>query len=136
VVFAMLASYVLSRTLVPTMAKYLLKPHAPGAGHGPDGRRGSRNPLVRMQAAIDRGFLRMRDAYRRVLDSAVARRGAFAAVFLAACIASLLLVKWVGEDFFPAVDGGQFKLHLRAASGTRIEETAILCDHVEDALRA
>src|SRR4051794_1707138 len=130
VVFAMLASYVLSRTLVPTMAKYLLHAHEP---HGEG--RPSRNPLVNIQRAIDRGFVRMRDGYRGLLDQCVSRRRLFSALFLGACVASLFLARWVGEDFFPAVDGGQFKLHLRASSGTRIEETAILADHVEDALR-
>jgi multidrug efflux pump subunit AcrB len=130
VVFAMLASYVLSRTLVPTMAKYLLHAHeVHGAG------RPSRNPLVNIQRAIDRGFVRMRDGYRALLEQCVSSRGIFTALFLGACIASLFLARWVGQDFFPAVDGGQFKLHLRAPSGTRIEETAILADHVEDALR-
>ncbi|HEV3139871.1 MAG TPA: efflux RND transporter permease subunit, partial [Vicinamibacterales bacterium] len=122
VVFAMLASYVLSRTLVPTLAKYLLKAHQPTA-HGATA---SRNPFVRLQHAIDGVFLRGRDSYRSALAAAVARRGAFALVFLAACVASFVLVRWVGEDFFPAVDTGQFKLHLRAATGTRIEETASL----------
>src|SRR3954462_14472274 len=130
VVFAMLASYVLSRTLVPTMAKYLLKPH-----HGHHSGAASRNPFVRIQHAIDAGFLRMRAGYRGWLERAVGRRGLFAALFLGGCLASLLLVRWVGQDFFPAVDGGQFKLHFRAPSGTRIEETAILADHVEAVLR-
>jgi multidrug efflux pump subunit AcrB len=129
VVFAMLASYVLSRTLVPTMAMYLLRAHAHGEGAP------SRNPLVLAQRAIDRGFVRMRDGYRALLELCVGSRAIFTALFLGACIASLFLARWVGEDFFPAVDGGQFKLHLRASSGTRIEETAILADHVEDALR-
>jgi multidrug efflux pump subunit AcrB len=131
VVFAMLASYALSRTLVPTMATYLLRAHEP---HGSVGAARSRNPLVRLQRAIDSGFVRMRDAYRGLLERSVGSRRVFAAVFLGGCVASLVLVRWVGEDFFPAVDGGQFKLHLRAPSGTRIEETAILCDHVEAAL--
>jgi multidrug efflux pump subunit AcrB len=131
VVFAMLASYVLSRTLVPTMAKYLLKPHAPG-GHQ-DGT--SRKPFVRLQHSLDAGFLRARTAYRQLLARCVAGRRVFVTIFLAACVASLLLVRWVGEDFFPAVDSGQFKLHLRAPTGTRIEETAALCDHVEQAIR-
>src|SRR3954471_4394943 len=130
VVFAMLASYVLSRTLVPTMAKYLLKPH-----HGHHSGAASRNPFVRIQHAIDAGFLRMRAGYRGWLERAVGRRGLFTALFLGGCLASLLLVRWVGQDFFPAVDGGQFKLHCRAPSGTRIEETAILADHVESVLR-
>ncbi len=130
VVFAMLASYVLSRTLVPTMAMYLLHAHEPHGAGAP-----SRNPLVHIQRAIDRGFVRMRDGYRALLERCVGSRRIFTALFLGACIASLALVQWVGEDFFPAVDGGQFKLHLRAPSGTRIEETAILADHVEVALR-
>ncbi len=130
VVFAMLASYVLSRTLVPTMAKYLLHAHEAHGTGAP-----TRNPFVIIQRAIDRGFVRMRDGYRGLLEQCVDRRAIFTALFLGACVASLFLARWVGEDFFPAVDGGQFKLHLRAASGTRIEETAILADHVEDALR-
>jgi multidrug efflux pump subunit AcrB len=95
----------------------------------------SRNPFVRIQQSIDGGFVRMRDGYRGLLERCVGSRRLFAALFLGGCVASLLLIRWVGEDFFPAVDGGQFKLHLRAPSGTRIEETAILCDHVEDVLR-
>src|SRR3954454_3800796 len=130
VVFAMLASYVLSRTLVPTMAKYLLHAHEPHGVGTP-----SRNPLVRIQNAIDRGFLRMRDGYRGLLQQAVDSRRVFALLFFAGCLVSLVLVRWVGEDFFPAVDSGQFKLHLRAPTGTRIEETAALCDRVQQAIR-
>ena len=130
VVFAMLASYVLSRTLVPTMARYLLHAHEAHGAEAP-----SRNPLTLMLRAIDRGFVRMREGYRGLLERCVGSRRLFTALFLGACVASLGLVTWVGEDFFPAVDGGQFKLHLRASSGTRIEETAILADHVEGALR-
>ena len=130
VVFAMIASYVLSRTLVPTMAMYLLHAHEVHGAGVP-----SRNPFVLIQRAIDRGFVRMRDGYRGLLERCVDSRRIFTALFLGACVASLALAQWVGEDFFPAVDGGQFKLHLRASSGTRIEETAILADHVEDALR-
>ncbi len=132
VVFAMLASYVLSRTLVPTMAKFLLKAHAPSP-HGPTA---SHNPFVRMQHAIDGAFLRLRDGYRGLLEQCVTGRHVFATLFLAACAASLLLIPWVGEDFFPSVDSGQFKLHLRAPTGTRIEETAALCDRVEDTIRS
>ncbi len=119
VVFAMLASYVLSRTLVPTMAKYLLK-----AQHRHISRAGS---IVCSRACAT--------GYRGLLESAVDRRGVFATVFLAVCVASLLLVRWVGEDFFPTVDSGQFKLHLRAQTGMRIEETAALCDRVQAAIR-
>jgi multidrug efflux pump subunit AcrB len=131
VVFAMLASYVLSRTLVPTMAKYLL--HAHEASH--HGATTSRNPFVRLQRWIDGAFLRLRDGYRALLERAVDRRALFALLFLSACVASLVLVRWVGEDFFPSVDSGQFKLHVRAATGMRIEETAALCDRVQETIR-
>jgi CzcA family heavy metal efflux pump len=129
VVFAMLASYVLSRTLVPTMAKYLLKAHQPHE-HGR-----SANPFVRVQRALDGGFLRMRAAYRATLDRCLGRRALFAAAFLLVCGVSFALLPWVGQDFFPNVDSGQFKLHLRAPTGTRIEETALLCDEVDEAIR-
>jgi CzcA family heavy metal efflux pump len=128
VVFAMLASYVLSRTLVPTMAKFLLREHAHEQGS-------SRNPFVIAQRRIDGWFLSMRAAYRSALAACVARRRLFVALFLGACAVSLVLTRWVGEDFFPAVDGGQFKLHLRAPTGTRIEETAALTDRVEQTMR-
>jgi multidrug efflux pump subunit AcrB len=132
VVFAMLASYVLSRTLVPTMAKYLL--HAHQTSH--HGHTASRNPFVRVQRWIDGGFLELRAGYRRLLQTAVDRRALFALLFLGACIGSLVLVRWVGEDFFPSVDSGQFKLHLRAPTGTRIEDTAALCDRVQATIRS
>jgi multidrug efflux pump subunit AcrB len=132
VVLAMLASFLLSRTLVPTMAKYMLQAHEEDR-HAQ--RRVSRNPLVRLQAQIDAGFTALRAAYRRALDGAVAHRRLFASAFLALCLASLGLLPWVGQDFFPSVDSGQFKLHLRAPTGTRIEETAVLCDRVEQLIR-
>ena len=131
VVFAMLASYGLSRTLVPTMAKYMLESHADR-----DARGGRRGPFGRLQAWVDARFGRLRSAYRRSLERCVARRGAFSAIFLLGCVASLGLLGWVGQDFFPSVDSGQFKLHLRAPTGTRIEDTADLCDRVEQAVRA
>ncbi|HWF87163.1 MAG TPA: efflux RND transporter permease subunit, partial [Vicinamibacterales bacterium] len=131
VVFAMLASYFLSRTLVPTMAKFLLRPHP----EDPRESLRSRNPLTRLQGHFEVWFEQLRLSFKSWLAAAIGHRGLFAAGFLLCCVASFALLPWVGEDFFPAVDGGQFKLHLRAASGTRIEETAILCDHVEDALR-
>jgi len=131
VVFAMLASYFLSRTVVPTMAKYLLRPHP----EDPTANLRHPNPLVRLQARFEVAFEKMRDAYHGSLTAAVSHRAAFAAVFLLCCALSFGLVRWVGEDFFPSVDSGQFKLHVRAAAGTRIEETAALCDRVEDAIR-
>src|SRR5205085_11615178 len=141
VVFAMLASYVLSRTLVPTMAKYLLKPHGAGTTHGAGSadrrveREARPGPFTSLQRRLDGAFVRMRDGYRRQLVRSVDNRRVFAALFLAGCAASLVLVRWVGEDFFPAVDSGQFKLHVRARTGMRIEETAALCDHVARAIR-
>jgi len=129
VVFAMMASYLLSRTVVPTMAKYLLRGHEHEAGHLPGS---SRNPLVRMQASFEEKFEHFRDRYHEMLDACLQHRRVFLWGFFAACLGSLvLLVPWLGEDFFPAVDSGQFKLHLRARTGTRIEETARLCDLVE-----
>jgi multidrug efflux pump subunit AcrB len=131
VVFAMLASYVLSRTLVPTMAKYMLESHADREARG-----GGRGVFSRFQQRVDGQFGRLRGLHRRWLERCMAHRRVFTAMFLAACVASLGLIPWVGEDFFPAVDSGQFKLHLRAPTGTRIEETAGLCERVEKEIRA
>jgi multidrug efflux pump subunit AcrB len=132
VVFAMLASYMLSRTLVPTMAKFLLHPHA----EDPIANLRSRNPLVRLQGRFELLFEDLRAGYRSVLETAVDHRVLFILGFLLCCAVSLGLGPWVGEDFFPSVDSGQFKLHLRAPTGLRIEETAALCDHVENLIRA
>ena len=135
VVFAMLASYLLSRTLVPTMAKYLLRGHEQDAGHL---NTTSRNPLVRMQVASSRASNRFRDALSRGCWSVACIT---AALFLwcfrggVRGARSSLLVPWLGQDFFPSVDAGQFKLHLRAQTGTRIEETARLCDLIESFIR-
>ena len=127
VVFAMLASYILSRTLVPTLAMYLLK----AKDHA--GR--SRNPLVQFQRAFERRFEQLRNGYRTLLTLIVHRRAMFIPGFLLACLAVFLLVPFLGQDFFPSSDNGQFILHLRAKSGTRIEETAKLCDLVEGSIR-
>jgi len=134
VVFAMLASYLLSRTLVPTMAKYLLKGHEAEADHVPTE---SRNPLVRMQIRFEKAFERFRERYRDMLETALQhRRRAVLLGFIAFSLASMaVLIPWLGQDFFPAVDSGQFKLHLRARTATRIEETARLCDLVERSIR-
>jgi len=128
VVFAMLASYLLSRTLVPTLAMYLLRPENQDAN-------GSRNPLVRFQQAFERGFERLRNFYHALLIAFVHRRLLFVPAFLLVCAAAFLLMPWLGQDFFPNTDSGQFILHLRAKSGTRIEETAKLCDLVEGTIR-
>ncbi|HEY9140544.1 MAG TPA: efflux RND transporter permease subunit [Bryobacteraceae bacterium] len=126
VVFAMLASYGLSRTLVPTLAKYLLHP----PNRGP-----SRNPLVLLQRAFEGGFDRLRTSYQTILTVLVHRRALFVPLFLLACLSGFLLYPWLGRDFFPASDAGQFKLHLRTKTGTRIEETARICDLVEQSIR-
>ena len=127
VVFAMLWSYILSRTLVATLAMYLLKAHR--ETHR------SRNPLVIAQQAFDRGFNAFRDAFGRLLTLLVARRAIFIPGFFVACLACFILVPWLGQDFFPNTDNGQMILHLRAKSGTRIEEAAQLADRVEGFVR-
>src|ERR1700691_2825294 len=128
VVFAILASYVLSRTLVPTLAMYLLKAKEEHPGK-------SRNPLVQFQRAFERTFEQLRNGYRALLTVLVQRRVVFLPGFLLGCFAVFLLVPFLGQDFFPSSDNGQFILHLRAKSGTRIEETAKLCDVIEGTIR-
>ncbi|HKN22732.1 MAG TPA: efflux RND transporter permease subunit [Terracidiphilus sp.] len=132
VVFAMLASYFLSRTLVPTMAKYLLHEHDDAVAAR---KRVSRNPFTRFQAAFEAGFERFRHGYLGLLTFCVDHAGAFLIVFFVFALASLTLLPTLGQDFFPAVDSGQFIIHVRAHTGTRIEETAALCDHVEQTIR-
>src|SRR5438477_624477 len=130
VVFAMLASYFLSRTIVPTMAKYLLRGDKHEAGAP------SRNPLVRLQKRFEEAFERFRHSYRGLLETCLHHRRAFLIAFFASCLGSLaILIPWLGRDFFPSVDSGSFKLHLRAPTGMRIEDTANLCDLVERSLR-
>jgi CzcA family heavy metal efflux pump len=137
VVFAMLASYVLSRTLVPTLVMWFYR-HAEYSGHLSEARTAGRwvRPLLALQERFERGFAGMRQAYRDWLAAVLAHRVASAAVFLAFCLGSWLLVPQLGRDFFPSVDAGQFRLHLRARSGTRIEETAKLVDQVEAVIRS
>ncbi len=129
VVFAMLASYLLSRTLVPTLAMYLLRPHQQDAEPKPW------NLAGRFQRAFERGFEAMRMGYLGMLETCIRRRRVFIPAFLAACVASWLLIPWLGRDFFPVSDAGQFNLHFRAKTGTRIEETARLGDLIETAMR-
>lgn len=133
VVFAMFASYLLSRTLVPTMAKYLLHAHEEESSQSSVG---SRNPFVRFQTGFERAFENFRESYHRLLNLCLRHRRIFLTSFLGICVGVLVaLTPWLGQDFFPTVDSGQFKLHLRAPTGTRIEETARLCDLVEQAIR-
>ncbi len=133
VVFAMLASYFLSRTVVPTMAKYLLHVHEEG---GLDRRRNSRNPFVRWQMKFEDGFERIRGGYRELLVVCLHHRGIFIGGFFLSCAISILVIyPWLGQDFFPQADAGQFKLHVRAHTGTRIEDTARLCDQIDQTIR-
>jgi len=131
VVFAMLASYFLSRTIVPTMAKYLLRGQKVG-NHGLH----SRNVLVRLQQKFESSFEGFRNAYRGVLERCLHHRRAFLLTFFAACLGSLaVIIPWLGQDFFPTVDSGSFKLHMRGPTGMRIEDTAFLSDLVEHSIR-
>jgi multidrug efflux pump subunit AcrB len=133
VVFAMLASYLLSRTVVPTMAKYLLVEHDDAQTAK---RSASRNPFVRFQLGFERGFEAMRSFYLSLLTLCVDNALIFLVLFLVFSLGSLVLLEpWLGQDFFPSVDSGQFKIHVRAATGTRIEETALLCDHIDSTIR-
>ncbi|MCU9953447.1 efflux RND transporter permease subunit [Burkholderia sp. BKH01] len=126
VIFAMVASYFFSRTLVPTLAMALMR--AKGHGRPP---RGVFARIARFQAAFEHRFEAVRLRYRALLSAAIARRRRFAAAFLLACAASTGLFAFAGQDFFPSVDTGEIRLHLRAPTGTRIEETARLTDEVE-----
>ncbi len=133
VVFAMLASYFFSRTIVPTMAMYMLKEHDEEASAA---RGKSRNPLVRFQLGFERGFERIRHGYQTVLELCVARPALFMLLFFGFTITSaVVLFPFLGQDFFPSTDAGRFTLHVRARTGTRIEETARLCDLVDRTIR-
>jgi multidrug efflux pump subunit AcrB len=132
VVFAMLASYLLSRTLVPTMAKYLLKEHSDSETAR---KRASRNPFIRFQSAFESGFESFRRGYVSLLTLCVDNAAVFLILFLLFALGSLGLAPFLGQDFFPSVDSGQFKIHVRARTGTRIEETAALCDHIDSTIR-
>jgi CzcA family heavy metal efflux pump len=127
VVFAMLASYFFSRTLVPTLAMYLLQLH--------DRHAQPRSIFGRFQRSFEAGFDRMRNSYRLLLTGLVSWRKLFIPVFLGICACAFLLIPWLGQDFFPNTDSGEFILHLRGTTGMRIEEAARLCDLVEDAIR-
>lgn len=127
VVFAMMASYILSRTLVPTLAMYLLKAHEhdePGKGF-----------LGRLQQLFEHGFERVRGFYTAALGYLVGIRHLFVPAFLVACASFGLLIPWLGQDFFPSADSGEILLHVRGSTGLRIEEMARLCDLVESTIR-
>src|SRR5580693_5021663 len=130
VVFAMLVSYVLSRTLVPTLAKYWLRTAAEEheAAKNP-------GPLRRFQQRFEARFEKARDRYQSFLTTVLDHRGAFIVVFLGAAVASMLIYPFLGRNFFPDVDAGQIKLHIRGQTGLRVEDTAALVDHIEAAMR-
>jgi CzcA family heavy metal efflux pump len=132
VMFAMLWSFILSRTLVPTMAKYLLKPHV---HHGEDGPPRTRNPLVMFQRAFEARFERIRLGYRGLLVLAMQARAVFLLLFLGFVGLSFLLVPYLGRNFFPAVDAGAILMHARTQVGTRIEESANQFAEVQKAIR-
>ena len=129
VIFAMLASYILSRTLVPTMAMYLLKEH-----HGEEYATGN-DIFSRAQRGFARGFDRMRAGYRASLAFCLERAWLFVILFLVFCVSSLSLVPVLGRDFFPSVDAGLIRLHMRARAGQRVEETAREADGVDNLIR-
>ncbi len=137
VVFAMICSFLLSRTLVPTMAKYLLRMHVPHAGEqgGADGAPRSRNPLVRFQRSFETHFMRLRAGYHELLALAIEHQRMFITGFIGFILVSFLLAPFLGRNFFPQVDGGQMLIHVRAPVGMRIEETAARFTEVEKAIR-
>ncbi|MDP9603483.1 UNVERIFIED_ORG: CzcA family heavy metal efflux pump [Variovorax paradoxus] len=133
VVFAMIASYLLSRTLVPTLVMLLMG--GSHAAHQAPVEGAKQSALQRLYRAFDRRFERVRRAYTLVLSAVLSKRAGFIGLFLGFCLLSCLLYPALGRDFFPTVDAGQIRLHLRAPTGTRIEETARLTDQVEAAIR-
>jgi multidrug efflux pump subunit AcrB len=142
VVLAMIASFILSRTLVPTMSNYLLRDHATEHStavlithDAQAGRPQSRNPFRRFQHGFEQRFERVRAYYIAILDLALAHRRVFVAGFLTVVLLSFALVPLLGRNFFPTVDAGQINLHVRAPVGTRIEETAALFDRIESRIR-
>lgn len=132
VIFAMVASFILSRTFVPTLAMYLLRPHGHGAAEASPP---SRNPFVRFQKGFEARFQSVRESYSRLLGVFLSRRGAFAAGVLAFALLSLGLTPVLGRNFFPTVDSGAIALHVRGPTGLRLEETAALMDRVQQEIR-
>ena len=141
VVFALVASYILSRTLVPTLANYLLRNQAPtrrledAASAEAALARPSRNPLIRFQRGFEHVFEAVRARYYGLLHLALHHRGGLIAGFLVVTLLSFALLPYLGQDFFPSVDGGQIAIHMRTQTGTRIEETTKLADRVDAAIR-
>jgi multidrug efflux pump subunit AcrB len=146
VIFAMIASFILSRSFVPMMAQYLLRAHASGGHasgelasamdpHGTTHHAPSRNPLVRFQRGFERRFAHVREVYRILLGMALSRRRPFIIGFMVVVLASFLLTPFLGRNFFPSIDSGEIVLHVRGPIGMRIEQTASLFDHIENSIR-
>lgn len=136
VVFAMIASFVLSRTLVPTMAMYLLRPHAPAGENSHNaGHPGSTNRLVRFQRGFEARFEKVRDGYLALLHRALQARRGFMIGFMGIVVLSFGLVPFLGSNFFPAVDSGQIAMHVRLPAGTRIESSAARFEEIGEAVR-
>jgi multidrug efflux pump subunit AcrB len=136
VVFAMLASYLISRTLVPTLVMWFYRHVELHGEHEDDSHApAALRPFIRVQRAFEQGFDRFREGYRGVLATCLEHRAPFALIFLGLCVGSWLLVTQLGEDFFPGVDAGQFMLHVRARTGTRMEETIRLASRIDAAIR-
>ncbi|MGB7640014.1 MAG: efflux RND transporter permease subunit, partial [Terriglobales bacterium] len=127
--FAMLASYLLSRTLIPTMVMYIMRGHEHRAAE-------PKSYLGKFQRGFERGFDRFRGSYQQLLETTLNNRGLFCVCFLLFCVLSMGLVFFLGQDFFPSVDAGLIRLHFRARPGLRVEETAKLCDEVDQELRS
>jgi len=135
VMFAMVSSFILSRTLVPTMANYLLLPHAPHTDEQGTTLTPTRNPLVHFQRGFEARFERFRGGYKGLLEMAVAHRRIFVLGFLTLVMLSFLLIPFLGRNFFPAVDGGQILMHVRVPVGTRVEETATRFAVIQSAIK-
>jgi multidrug efflux pump subunit AcrB len=136
VIFAMISSFILSRTLVPTMAKYLLRRHESHTDAGADvPAQPSRNPLARFQRGFEERFERLRALYRGLLQLALSHRRGFVTGFLAFVLASFLLVPMLGRNFFPTVDSGQILMHARLQVGTRVEDSANVFGRIQNAIR-
>ncbi|HEY0940688.1 MAG TPA: efflux RND transporter permease subunit [Steroidobacter sp.] len=131
VIYAMVCSFILSRTLVPTMAMYLLRPHSPGTA----AETASSNPLARFQRTFAGKFERLRGRYKELLTGVMGHRRGFVTGFMLFVLASFLLVPFLGRNFFPSVDAGQIMIHFRAQPGTRVEETANLSARIQDVIR-
>lgn len=135
VMFAMVSSFILSRTLVPTMANYLLKKHAPHKDEHGAVTTPTKNPLVHFQRGFEARFERFRAGYKGILEMAITHRRIFITGFLAVIMLSFLLIPFLGQNFFPAVDSGQILIHARVPVGTRVEDTAARFALIQSAIK-